>query len=172
MQRGSQHLILFSNYQAPITTGWAEAVWHMTSSRNQTPDLMTLSPRPYPQGHMLLPTSNDMSWCLNSMSPTHWPNHVSVVWHSKKAGINLMHSPFVTTSITIFLELTSNVISWYSGSMSPTRWPNHVSVELTNSKIARKAMRLTAMLPTRGMEAIAPLHAAWRMFCSSLPELV
>ena len=53
---------LTSVHQVPITAGWTEEVWstkfaptllHITSTGNQTPDLLILSPTPYPLGHML-----------------------------------------------------------------------------------------------------------------------
>ena len=52
-------ILQFSFHQVPITARWTEAVWnekcarHMTSSGNRIPDLLILSPTPYPQGHML-----------------------------------------------------------------------------------------------------------------------
>ena len=54
-----------SVHRVPIMAGWTKAVWntkfaqhlHMASNGNWIPDLLILSPTPYPLGHMLLLTS-------------------------------------------------------------------------------------------------------------------
>ena len=63
----------FSFHQAPITAGWAEAVWnekfarhfYMTSSGNRTSELLILSPMPYIHLSHMLPYKIHISrhWC-------------------------------------------------------------------------------------------------------------
>ena len=54
------------------------------------------------------------------------------------------------------------------GCCAPTRSPNHVRVALKKASRAMKAIRLAAMLATRGMAAEAPEAAASTKFVSAL----
>lgn len=69
-------------------------------------------------------------------------------------------------SIAFWVNHTWNVSAGY-----PTIPPSQLKAWFINPRMARKAIRLAAMLATRPMEAEAPLLAASRMFCSSLGSL-
>lgn len=68
--------------------------------------------------------------------------------------------------IAALVNLTWNVSDGY-----PTIPPIQLKAWFINPRMARKAIRLAAMLATRPMEVEAPLLAASRMFCSSLRSL-
>ena len=79
-----QLLIFGSGHQVPITAGWVNrgiveykvclTLLHMASTGNRTPDLLILSPMPYPLGHTL----SQLLWIKQSSTirfevfPTFW----------------------------------------------------------------------------------------------------
>ena len=59
-----------------------------------------------------------------------------------------------------------------SGLMSPTRSPAHRRVSSMKFTMARKAMRITAMLATKEIDPEAPAEAASTMFLAELKDKV
>ena len=53
-----------------------------------------------------------------------------------------------------------------------TKLPNHEMIAFTNASMARKAIRLAAMLATSLIEAEAPAAAASRMLRSFLEKII
>ena len=69
---------------------------------------------------------------------------------------------------TVWQHTVIHSCTWKENSGKPTKLPNQERTALTNSSMARKAMRLAAMLATSLMEDEAPAAAASRKFLSFL----